>query len=166
VSAKSLPQPDQPLNVDEVRKLIRKAEAGNSRCLPALRKVLETYPKLGRSYDLAANLRDDLAGKLCGRHLYTRELLMRQVDELLASVVGANASPIERLLGERVVMGWLQMQQADMDVSDRPSDLDVRVADAAHRRYFAALKALTDYRKLPRPAVQVNIGEQQVNVSG
>jgi hypothetical protein len=38
--------------------------------------------------------------------------------------------------------------------------------DHAHRRFLSALRLLTAVRRLPRPAVQVNIGEQQVNVSG
>jgi hypothetical protein len=41
-----------------------------------------------------------------------------------------------------------------------------RQVDHAHRRFLAAVRLLTAVRRLPRPALQVNIGEQQVNVSG
>jgi hypothetical protein len=149
-----------------VQALIRKAKRGNERCVPALQNHLDGHPEIERGFDLAAGLRGLLAGKLCKHDLYMRELLTRQVEDLLDDVVGADPSPIERLLGERVAVGWLQMQQADLAIVDNPSDFDVRLADAAHRRYFAALKALAAYRKLPRPTMQVNIGEQQLNVSG
>jgi hypothetical protein len=170
VSAKPLPSlnnlPDRPLNADEMRELIRKAQEGRERYLPALRRLLKQHPALGRSYDDAANIRRFLAKRMCGRALYSAELLNRQAEELAAAVVGPNPSPIERLLGERVAIGWMQVQQADARLAHLPTDFDLRLADAVHRRYFAALKALAAYRKLPRAAVQVNIGEQQVNVSG
>ena len=38
--------------------------------------------------------------------------------------------------------------------------------DRAQRRYLAASKTLAQMRKLRVPAVQVNIGEKQVNVAG
>ncbi len=38
--------------------------------------------------------------------------------------------------------------------------------ERAQRRYLAAIKALAQVRKLGVPAVQVNIGDKQINVAG
>ena len=37
---------------------------------------------------------------------------------------------------------------------------------AAQRRYLRAIETLTNVRKMNLPAIQVNIGENQVNVAG
>ena len=172
MSAKTLPPPNttpaRTFTPNEAHALIRRAEKGDERALPELRKFLSQSPAVGRGYDFAAVLRSGLARKVCGPRLYTRELLVRQVYDLLAAVLGADPTPIERLLAERVVIGWLQVQEADIRVSlleARPSALDLKYADAANRHYLASLRALAAVRKLPRPAVQVHITEQQVTVS-
>jgi hypothetical protein len=36
----------------------------------------------------------------------------------------------------------------------------------AHRRFLSALRLLAAVRRVTRPALQVDIGEQQVNLSG
>ena len=38
--------------------------------------------------------------------------------------------------------------------------------DQAERRYLRAIKALVEVRRLQLPAVQVNIGDKQINVAG
>jgi hypothetical protein len=39
-----------------------------------------------------------------------------------------------------------------------------RHQDRAHKRYLSAVRALAQVRRLLTPAVQVNIGGQQVNI--
>ena len=38
--------------------------------------------------------------------------------------------------------------------------------DRAHRRYLSAIRTLAQVRRLLTPAVQINVGENQVNVAG
>ena len=46
------------------------------------------------------------------------------------------------------------------------ADYHQRRIDAAHRRFLSALKTLAQVSKLAVPAIQFNIGVQQVNVAG
>jgi hypothetical protein len=161
--------PARTFDPDAVRALIRTAEMGDDRCLPALRQFLRENPSVRRSFDLSAIQRRALIEKMYPTRLYSRELLQAQADEVLASVLGPDPTPVERLLAERVAVGWLQVQDADVQVSlanGLVPALELKRADSAYRRYLAALRALAAFRRLPRPAMQVNIGEQQVNVSG
>lgn len=53
--------------------------------------------------------------------------------------------------------------------SRRPAcqaELHQRKIDAAHRRFLSAVRTLAQIRKLALPNLQVNIGQNQVNVAG
>src|SRR5262249_37446886 len=92
-----------------------------------------------------------------------------KLDLLRAELAGPNPSPVERLLVERVVACWLQVQDADVRYAqaqnDRPSrqhsDFLQRRMDRAHRRYLSALRTLALVRKLAVPVLQVNIADKQ-----
>jgi hypothetical protein len=71
-------------------------------------------------------------------------------------------------LVERIVSGGLHAQSAELQsggMSPAESEMSGQKF-AVDWRYWAALRALAAIRKLGAPAVQINIGEQQVNVSG
>jgi hypothetical protein len=51
---------------------------------------------------------------LCGDDLGVREAIYAKLDSLPAELLGANPTPVERLLAERVVACWLQVQDADV----------------------------------------------------
>ena len=67
-------------------------------------------------------------------------LTSARLSSLKQEILGPAATPLERLLVERIAVCWLQAYLADI-------------------RYAQAKDLLT-------PAVQVNIGAQQVNVAG
>jgi hypothetical protein len=76
-------------------------------------------------------------------------------------------------LVERIVLCWAQVHYADTIYAQRAKDLTFAQADyfqrrqdRAHRRYLHAIRSLATVRRLLFPAVQVNIGTQQVNVAG
>jgi hypothetical protein len=73
------------------------------------------------------------------------------------------------LLVERVAIGWLAVQADEYRLAACQPEYRThwqRQVDHANQRFLASLRLLTAVRRIPRPAVQVNIGEQQVNVSG
>jgi hypothetical protein len=84
---------------------------------------------------------------------------------------GPNPTPVERLLVERIVTCWLQLQDADLcftqatDLSLRQGDYHQRRIDRAHNRFLTAVKALATVRRLAVPVLigQVNIASRQVN---
>ena len=51
-------------------------------------------------------------------------------------------------------------------VSLQKGDYYQRRQERAHKRYLSAVKALAQVRRLELPAVQVNIGQNQINAIG
>ena len=81
---------------------------------------------------------------------------------------------MERLLAERAVVCWLQLNYVDALLAQRLAGQGLargQIAmyqewlDRAQRRYLAALKTLAQVRRLLVPVVQVNIAKKQVNVT-
>lgn len=98
---------------------------------------------------------------------------MRKVDTLRCEISGPNPSVLERLLAVRIAITWLSLtvtegtyQQAlEQGLSQADDAFHQQRIERAQRRYLTAIKALAQVRKLGVPAVQVNIGEKQVNVA-
>src|SRR5262249_56985094 len=141
--------------------------------LPALRTVLQDPEAINRmGGDLARQAELAFVGNAAGNDLAFREALRRQLELLRAELAGPSPSPVERLLVERVVACWLQVQDADVRYAQgqksNPSlavcDFQQRRMDRAHRRYLSALKALAAVRKLALPVLRVNIANHHVNV--
>jgi len=81
-------------------------------------------------------------------------------------------TPLERLLGERVAACWLNVYYIETLYAERLNHLTAeqgeyfqRRQERAHRLYLSAIRTLAQVRRLLAPAVQVNIGAQQVNVA-
>ena len=104
--------------------------------------------------------------------LASKELLRDQLKSMRIEVAGENPSPLERLLSERVVATWLQVQLFETlyvygmenEVMSQGEYRQKRV-DRAHRRYLSAVRTLAQIRKMG-PAVQINIAEKQINTAG
>ena len=155
--------------------LVKKAEKGNKEDLPEIRKILKENP------DLAWQIMD--YGKLAEYHFIERmtqekafgskELLKRQLAAMREEIAGENPSVLERLLAERVVATWLQLQLFEglyaagmyQDMSEKQRSYLQNQQDRAHRNHLTAIRTLAQIRKLG-PAVQINIAEKQVNTAG
>ena len=165
---------EMPRSVEELRELVVRARRGNREVLPQVREMLRrdlsaALPVL--CGDLARPERG-IARRLAGGNPAAAEGLVAAAERLKGELAGAGASPLERLLVERVVLCWLQVQAAD-DVCLRGDAGSLthaehrdRLRDRAHRRLLLAAKTLATVRKLALPSIQVNIGERQVNVQG
>ncbi len=155
-------------------KLIRKAEKGDKKALPALRKWLDANPAYwDRLADLARTTQDSLIMKISGeKDLAAQEMYERKCAAMRQELAGPSASPLERLLVERVVMCWLHLYYAEAIYTQNIGDLTLRQAEfhqqritKAHNRYLSSIRTLAQVRRLGVPAIQVNVGEQQVNVA-
>ncbi len=86
---------------------------------------------------------------------------------------GPRPSTPERLLAGRVALRWLGLAVEEgayhltlawgVDASD--DEFHQQRVERAQRRYLAAIKALAQVRRLGVPALQVNIGDKQINVA-
>jgi hypothetical protein len=154
--------------------MVRRADAGDRAALPAVRELFDTVPGIWSSYgDLATVAQNSIVDLLAGKSVLTREGIRKTTASMRAELAGPNASPLERLLVERVVACWLLSYQADLAYADsltRASPIDSehcqRRQDRATRQYLHALRSLAVVRRLLVPTVQVNVAERQVNIAG
>jgi len=98
------------------------------------------------------------------------------VGRLRRAWVGPDPTSLETALVERVAACWLALVYAEGTYGQRLGGTGARLTwdedeyhrkrvDQAERRYLRAIKALAEVRRLQLPAVQLNIGERQVNVA-
>jgi hypothetical protein len=164
---------DVPRTVEGIRALVKRARAGDESTVPVIRKMLQNpqcIPAFGGH--LAEQVIGSFLSAIGGKNVGFREAVERKLDLMREELLGTAPPPIERLLVERIVACWLQVQDAEMryaqgqdDMSIRQGDFRQRRMDATNRRFLAAVKALALVRKLAVPVLQVNIAKKQVNVA-
>jgi hypothetical protein len=163
-----------PTGADDLRKFLKRAQTGDETTLPVLRKILQDSATVDRfGGDLARQAELSLIDNAAGKNLAFREAMTRKLQLLRAELAGPDPTPVERLLVERVVACWLQVQDADIRYAQSQKDCTLtqgdyyqRRMDRAHKRYLSALKTLAVVRKVALPVLQVNIARKQVNVAG
>jgi hypothetical protein len=157
--------------------LRQRAERGDE---AACRQITLAYDEVGlweKLTGLAESVEfaflDLIAPKSQG-HLFTRKALQRDIARRKAALLGADPSPLERLLVERVVANWLACQQADTlyaytlaeSTPLAKAEYLGRQSERANRQLLRSVKTLATVRRLLKPVVQVNIADQQINVAG
>lgn len=121
--------------------------------------------------DFAQQTQLALIGKYSGKNLLVKETLNRKREVMAAELAGPSASPLERLLVDRVVACWLHLYHLEAIYVGKDSmaltlaTFYQRSISAAHKRYLSAIKTLAVVRKLAVPVLQVNIARKQVNVA-
>lgn len=166
-----LAAPDSP---ELMLAIIERAQSGDEKAMPALREMLDLVPKMREMLgaDLDRTVEHTISNSLGGGdNLAFREAIKRKLAAMREELEGPTPSPTERLLVDRIVACWLQMQEADLRYAQEGScsfaqaDYHLRRQDRAHRRFLTAMKTLATVRKMGLPVLQVNIGENQVNVA-
>jgi hypothetical protein len=164
---------EPPQNLAEFRRFLDRARAGDEATLPALRNLLSDPAYVDRlGGDLARQAEWSLIEAAAGKDLAIKEALKCKLDLLRAEQLGPDPTALERLLVERVVACWLQVQEADIrtaqakDLSLKWADFYQKRMDRAHRRFLSAAKTLATVRRQALPVFQVNIAKKQVNIAG
>jgi hypothetical protein len=171
---KSIALPTKPLQKPETRDiliLIRRAEAGDKAAMMALRPLINRTPGAWETAgNLAIRAENGLVSVAAGTDEMLTEALTRKLATLKKELGGA--TPLERLLVERVVACWLHVYYIDALYANRLNEITwaqseyfQRRQDRAHRQYLLAIRTLAQVRRLLVPAVQVNIGAHRLNVS-
>lgn len=165
------PQHRQTLEMwNDVAKILDQAKQGDTSTIPILKKFLEDPATVGLlGGNLAEQAERSLVSAAAGDNLAFREALLRKLQLLRAELAGSNPTPLERLLVDRVVACWLQVQDADIRCAQANTadvkwgEFHQRRMNHANKRYLAAIKTLATVRKLALPAIQVNIARKQTN---
>jgi hypothetical protein len=159
----------------QVRELIKCAEKGDESILPAIRELLDLDPSLVEGVgNLALQVQASWIKAYTGGNLVLVEAAERKMREMRDELAGPSPSPLERLLVERILACWVQMNYLDAIYAQRMASGEAvaweaheghqRRQDRAHGRFLSAVKTLALVRRLGLPALQVNIGDKQVNV--
>ena len=129
------------------------ARRGNPACLDRLRAALDEHPALWQHYgDLGAVIERSWIGQIAKTDLLVTESVTRQLAALRSELGGANR--LEKLIVERIVSAWLQVQHAEAGVADgeeeglRLRQFRLRQLESAERRFQAASRNLALIRRL------------------
>lgn len=140
-----------PTTTDGLRALLKRAEKGDKKVLPVIRKLLEN-PAYIETFNgnLPRYVEESFVKALCDGNLAVKEAILVKLRAIRSELLGSEPSAIERLLVERVAACWLQVQDAEIryalnqkDMTFRQAEFHQKRMDATHRRYLAAIKALT-----------------------
>jgi hypothetical protein len=141
-------------DLDEIRKVLARAGGGDQAALPRLRALLDETQLWRQLGDLSTHAELTWLRHISGTDLTMREMLARKLGALKAELGGPAPSPLERLLVDRVVIGWLMVYHADLEAAGtkdgdpRRADLALKRQTQAELRYATAIKALAAIRRL------------------
>jgi hypothetical protein len=128
--------------------LLARAEEGDSDSLRRLRMLLKTHPSIWEAVtDFPKQAEESLIKLIAGDSPFLAESLRCRLDEMRKDLRFIGDGPIERLLVERVVLSWLDLNFTQISVIEsRERRTDSRAwgqrVDRAQRRHLAAVKAL------------------------
>jgi hypothetical protein len=162
----------------ELKALSEKAEAGDKEARKELRRLVRaSFPDvIPEASGIARRAELMLVKTISAGKPVMEEALEERMYQMRKEIAGENPTPLEVLLTERVVAGWLLVEtlegliaaQYQRDVTaHRVAPTYViqqsRIVESATRRYLASIRELARVRKLQAgtPPVQVNT---QVNV--
>jgi hypothetical protein len=152
--------PKQDEVLEQLQRLVERAEQGDETVLGELRAALDVNPWVWERYgDLAQQSQGAWLQLVAGRNLLLLESARRKAEQLRAELAGPAPSPLERLLIERIVATWLQVHYSDASYAQLKGTNPAQHAAAlqrqnsAQQRYLQAVKALATVRKLLRPGL-------------
>jgi hypothetical protein len=165
-------------SVEKLRGLLGKAEKGDEDAVPEIRQILDERPDLAWQFvDVAQVAEEALIEKMSGEEdLAVKEIMRCQLKAMREEIAGENPSPLERLLAERVVATWLQIQLFEgLYASGMSESMTIaqgsyhqKRLDQTYRRHLSAIRALAQMRKLLKGGAitQINIADKQINTTG
>lgn len=169
---------DTPITPDAIRAIVKKADRKNAKAedVQALRELLSQLPALADSMvPLTDGVYDVVIESMYPSTPATKAMMHQTAKNRCNDLGYAEASPMEKMLIDAVVLAWLRYTQVERSAAsvwgdshtlERGAYWDKRLS-AAQRRYLRAIETLARVRRLALPMLQVNIAEkQQVNVGG
>src|SRR5262245_19103886 len=110
------PIPGEVPYTEAMRSLLQRGQQGDASVLPQLRELLDERPELWqRLGNLTGHVEEALLDMAAGKSLLARESIRRRMESLRAELSVPPASAVERLLIDRIVIGWAQCNLADLD---------------------------------------------------
>ena len=159
------PQP-APTESRSLQDIIECARRGDTSVLPELRRALQDHPELWKvSGNLAAHAEGAILQLIARSNLYLAEIAARFAVAQRQELAGPQASPLEKLLVEKVVATNLLVcffesevgQHEGTDASQRFKEYLHTRLDQATRRLLDAMTTLARIRKLLPHTLKVEV---------
>ena len=140
------------------------ARRGVREILPRLRQMLDEHPELVKQYGDLAKRTEQAWLALFGPDLFTQETTARQLEARRQELADGKPSPLERLVIERVVACLLQVLYFDSREavgqgveSPEMAAFRLKRQAQANKQLLAAVKSLSELRKVTPPPVVIQI---------
>jgi hypothetical protein len=158
---------------EEFRDLIQRAQQGDESTLAQLQEVMKSPTAVAcfGGY-LAKTLEMTVVTRAAGKNLPFQEAILRQLQALREDLASSKASPLEKLLVDRIVCCWLLLYDAETcyhqakDMTIPQGDYHQRRIDRLHRRLLSAVRMLAVVRRLALPVVRVKTSERKRETNG
>jgi|GEM_PF-1187461 len=144
--------------------------------LNEIRKLLIDHPEFCKAiFGTVEVVQTEIIKNMLGGEQGVPIIALEEYTLSVRDEMGYHGAPImEKLLIENIITCWLRMQHCEQQVAFRMNgsySLTVlefweRRLSMAQRRYLAACESLAKIRKMSVPALQLNIGDKQINVAG
>jgi hypothetical protein len=141
--------------------------------LNAIRKFLHKHPEICPAVFSLSDVTQGQIIKVMIDQGPARIAIEEQLIGLRDGLGYHDAPILERLLIENIVTAWLFVQRCETRIalmqgqqSMRELEFWERRLSLAQRRYLTACESLAKIRKMNIPALQLNIGNKQINVAG
>jgi hypothetical protein len=160
--------PVEPSTAAELRGLVDKAQNGDPSALPRINQILDETPAIWRHLGDVGNLAEQSwIGLLAEKNPAVAGSIARTLTDMRSELGGENPTAIEKVLVNQIVICWLQMKTLEFGAANvekngggKTNRAHVRL-DLASKRHLAALKALTDLRRLA-PQASVPPGRPRI----
>jgi len=170
-----------PTTIERLNALLVKAQDGDPAATAEVREALTADPQLWDSLgELSGMAMGSWIAAVAGeRNHIAKEAIRRHLRKLRKELGGSDATPLERLLIDRVCVCWIQVHHAEYiyavhmgTMSFAQQDFHQRRMTQAQRRYLAAIRSLATVRRLLVPRLpdvridqvgQLNVGQHQTN---
>jgi hypothetical protein len=153
--------------------IAKKAERGKA-SLDEIRELLDSMPNISKQLGSVAKQAEwSWVTTFSGGNELVAEATRRELRDKKKKLLGSDPSPLECSLVHRIVLCQFQLDYIDTVIASKTREgmsagavaMYQQWLDRAQSRYLSAVKALAVIRKLALPVVQLNVGEQQVNVA-
>jgi hypothetical protein len=156
------------------------AEVGkdNDRAAKALHELCRVHPELwekigGLEHSALESWKALFSAGPTNRRAFLRDHIDGELSRRRTALHADGSSQLETLLINRILSAWLHVMYADAAytqmlkrrASFQESEYHQKRLERANRQLLRAIQALATVRRLLRP-VQVNIGQNQINVAG
>jgi hypothetical protein len=141
-------------HLTKLQELVTRARQGDDAVVPQMREVLkhsELWREIG---DMARHAQDTWLKLIAGDDHLVKESIRKSLTELRNELEEPGASRLEKLLIERIVATWLQVQFAEINVATSEKQpipqrrFYQQQLDSANRQFLTSTKQLLALRHL------------------